>query len=39
MLLTHYRDLMRPSEAAKYWQLAPETPGDAKIIPLAEAYP
>jgi integrase/recombinase XerD len=38
MLLTHYRDLMRPSEAAKYWQIAPETPSDAKIIPLAKAH-
>jgi integrase len=39
MLLTHYRDLMRPSEAAKYWQIAPETASDAKIIPLAKAHP
>ena len=39
MLLTHYRDLMKPSEAAKYWQIAPETASDAKIIPLAEAHP
>jgi integrase len=38
MLLTHYRDLMRPSEAAKYWQIAPETASDAKIIPLAKAH-
>jgi integrase len=37
MLLTHYRDLMKPSEAAKYWQIAPETPRDAKIIPLKAA--
>jgi integrase len=39
MLLTHYRDMMKPSEAAKYWQIAPETCGDAKIIPLATAHP
>ena len=39
MLLTHYRDLMRPSEAAKYWQIAPEIASDAKIIPLAKAHP
>jgi integrase len=38
MLLTHYRDLMRPSEAAKYWQIAPETASDAKIIALAKAH-
>jgi integrase len=39
MLLTHYRDVMKPSEAAKYWQIAPETARDAKIIPLAKAHP
>jgi integrase len=39
MLLTHYRDIMKPSEAAKYWQIAPETASDAKIIPLARAHP
>ena len=39
MLLTHYRDIMKPSEAAKYWQIAPQTAGDAKIIPLAKAHP
>jgi integrase len=39
MLLTHYRDLMKPSEAAKYWQIAPETISDANIIPLAKAHP
>jgi integrase/recombinase XerD len=39
MLLTHYRDLMKPSEAKKYWQIAPETTRDVKIIPLAIAQP
>jgi integrase len=39
MLLTHYRDLMKPSEAKKYWQIASETTRDAKIIPLAIAQP
>jgi integrase len=39
MLLTYYRDIMKPSEAAKYWQIAAETRGDAKIIPLARAHP
>jgi integrase len=39
MLLTHYRDIMKPSEAAKYWQIAPETASDAKIISLAKAHP
>ena len=39
MLLTHYRDVMRPSEAAKYWQIAPETSNDTKIISLAKAHP
>ena len=37
MLLTHYRDVMKPSEAAKYWQIAPETANDAKIISLTKA--
>jgi integrase len=36
MLLTHYRDLMKPSEAAKYWQIAPETASTSKIIPLTK---
>jgi integrase len=39
MLLTYYRDVMKPSEAAKYWQIAPATASDAKIIPLAKAHP
>jgi integrase len=39
MLLTHYRDLMKPSEAARYWQIAPEPTGDAKIIPLTKIHP
>ena len=37
MLLTHYRDLMRPSEAAKYWQIAPETASDANIVSITKA--
>jgi integrase len=39
MLLTHYRDLIKPSDAANYWQIAPETPSDANIIPLTKAHP
>src|SRR5262245_30114634 len=34
MLLTHYRDLMKPSDAANYWQIAPETTSDSKIVPM-----
>jgi integrase len=37
MLLTHYRDEMKPSDAARYWQIAPETATDAKVISLAKA--
>jgi integrase len=37
MLLTHYRDLMKPSEAAKYWQIAPQISTNAKIISLGKA--
>jgi len=37
MLLTHYRDVMKPSEAAKYWQIAPETASGGNIIPLIKA--
>jgi integrase len=36
MLLTHYRDLMKPSDAAKYWQIVPEITTDAKIVRLAD---
>jgi integrase/recombinase XerD len=39
MLLNHYRNLMTPSEAARYWKIAPETASDAKIIPLTTAHP
>jgi integrase len=39
MLLTHYRDLMKPSEAARYWRIAPETASEAKIIPLTKLHP
>jgi len=24
MLLTHYRDLMKPSDAARYWKITPQ---------------
>ena len=37
MLLTHYRDLMKPSEAAKYWQIGPEISNKTNIIPLPKA--
>jgi integrase len=37
MLLTHYRDLMKPSEAAKYWQIAPEMVNKTNVIPLSNA--
>jgi len=39
MLLTHYRDVMKPSEAARYWQIVPEPTSNAKIIPLTKAQP
>jgi integrase/recombinase XerD len=37
MLLNHYRNLMKPSEASRYWQIAPETTTDGKIISLGKA--
>jgi integrase len=37
MLLTHYRDLMKPSDAAKYWRISPVTATDQKIISLGKA--
>jgi integrase len=39
MLLTHYRDLMKPSEAAKYWEIAPEIADKTNVIPLPKASP
>jgi integrase len=36
MLLTHYRDLMKPSDAANYWQIVPETMR-TNVIPLSNA--
>jgi integrase len=35
MLLTHYRDLMKPSEAARYWNLLPDPLTQNKITPFA----
>jgi integrase len=37
MLLTHYRDLMKRSEATRYWQVAPQSLKNANIIPLSRA--
>ena len=35
MLLTHYRDLMKPTVAARYWMILPPT-AIKNIVPLAE---
>jgi integrase len=37
MLLTHYRDLMKRSEAFRYWQIAPQSVNNTNIIPLSKA--
>lgn len=34
MLLTHYRNLMKPSEAGRYWKLAPNAAEISKIVPI-----
>lgn len=34
MLLTHYRDVMKPSEAARYWMICPEV-AERKIVSMA----
>jgi integrase len=34
MLLTHYRDVMKPSEAARYWTICPEV-AERKIVSIA----
>jgi integrase len=39
MLLTHYRDIMKPSEAARYWNLAPYPLAENKITPIAVSAP
>jgi integrase len=36
MLLTHYRDLMKPSEAKRYWQIAPQQM-NTNVVPLSRA--
>jgi integrase len=33
MLLTHYRDLMKPSEAARYWAIMPEGTAE-NVVPM-----
>ena len=37
MLLTHYRDLMKPSDAARYWSLVPDPIARGKIVAMVEA--
>ena len=36
MLLTHYRDLMKPNDAARYWTIAPRIAAN-NILPMASA--
>jgi Site-specific recombinase XerD len=36
MLLTHYRDLMKPSEATKYWNLVPDLTERRNILTIAD---
>jgi integrase/recombinase XerD len=36
MLLTHYRDLMKRSEAVDYWNILPTTSHSSKIVPLLD---
>src|SRR5439155_9044205 len=35
MLLTHYRDLMKPSDAVRYWKVVPQFSA-SNIVPLTE---
>jgi integrase len=38
MLLTHYRDLMKPSEAARYWKMVPQfSAGNVVHLPTGDA--
>jgi len=39
MLLTHYRDIMKPNEATRYWNLAPYPLAENKITPIAVSAP
>jgi integrase len=32
MLLTHYRDLMKPTDAKRYWTLVPKSAGEGNVI-------
>ena len=32
MLLTHYRDLMKPTDAKRYWTLVPRSAGEGNVI-------
>jgi integrase len=34
MLLTHYRDPMKPTVAARYWMISPDV-GERKIVSMA----
>jgi integrase/recombinase XerD len=32
MLLTHYRDLMKPTDAKRYWTIVPKSAGEGNVI-------
>jgi integrase len=35
MIFAHYRQLVRPAEAERYWSLRPQAQADRKIIDLS----
>jgi integrase len=37
MIFDHYRQLVRPKDAAQYWKISPPPRGKSKIIPITVA--
>jgi hypothetical protein len=35
MIFAHYRELVRPADAARYWKIAPDAKAGKKIIAMA----
>jgi hypothetical protein len=37
MIFEHYRQLVRPKEAARYWKICPPSVAMGKIVPISSA--
>jgi hypothetical protein len=37
MIFDHYRELVRPNDAAQYWKISPASGVQRKIVPISAA--